>query len=459
MMRSAQEMRLGHRWTERRTPRREDWMSRWTVWVTALAFVFVAVTSLGAEERELDPLLELLVEQGVITMEQALAVQAEYDSRRAAESASPVVPPPVAAEQPTASAAVVPPQAEEKPEKWYDRIDFRGDLRLRGEFFWVDGISPNDRRERFRARIRPGIYTEITDWMEVGLQLRSGDPADPVSDNESFDGGFSLKAISISEGFARFRPTNWLDFTLGKFDPKKKWVVTDMQWDDDVTVEGAIQELSYGPLKFNLYQYILEEDKSDRDAYMLGGQLYGTFGSDSIGSFTIGAGFDDWVRPQKVVDLTLSGNLKGNRVTNLLDDQGQLLSDFEIANAFMTWSWSRNDRWPVKFSIFGYLNTGAQGLGRDYDTGYFVRLQVGDYKKKGQMMFRASRYYSEPDALFYVFAQSDTTMASDVDGYRFDFRLGYVKKSYFNFTWYHTTSVYSLFPDMDRLQLDYIIVF
>jgi hypothetical protein len=50
-------------------------------------------------------------------------------------------------------------------------------------------------------------------------------------------------------------------------------------------------------------------------------------------------------------------------------------------------------------------------------------------------------------------------MASDVDGYRFDFRLGYVKKSYFNLTWYHTKSVYALFPDMDRLQVDYIIVF
>ena len=160
-----------------------------------------------------------------------------------------------------------------------------------------------------------------------------------------------------------------------------------------------------------------------------------------------------------VADLTLSGKLHGNRVTNLLDDNDQLISDFEIANAFATWSWSRNERWPVKFSVFGYLNTGAQGLGKENDTGYFVRLQVGDYKKRGQMMFRASRYYSEPDALFYVFAQSDTTMASDVDGYRFDFRLGYVKKSYFNFTWYHTKTVYSLFPDMDRLQVDYIIVF
>jgi hypothetical protein len=422
----------------------------------------MAGVGVGAEEPELDPLLKLLVEQGVITMEQALAVQTEYDRRRAVESAPTVVPPPVVAEQPTVSAELAQQPTEEKKaeqERWYDRIDFKGDLRLRGEFFWVDGISSNDRRERFRARIRPGIYTDITDWMEVGLQVRSGDPLDPVSDNSSFDGGFSLIPLSISEGFAAFHPVDWLDLTFGKFDAKKKWTVTDFQWDDDVTVEGAMEELSFGPFKASLYQYILEEDKNDRDAYILGGQLTAKFDTDSIGSFTVGGGYDEWVRPQKVVDLTQSGKLRGNRVTNLLDEDGQLISDFKISNAFAIWSLKNSDRWPVKFSIFGYLNTGAKGLGKDYDTGYFVRLQVGDYKKKGQMMFRASRYYSEPDALFYVFAQSDTTMASDVDGYRFDFRLGYVKKSYFNFTWYHTQSVYSLFEDMDRLQLDYIIVF
>ncbi len=436
-------------------------MTRWMVRILVIVMLLVAVVGVGAEEPELDPLLELLVEQGVITREQALAVQAEYDRRRAAGQPSIVVPP-----QPDPAKPPVPPQTveasppeETKDERWYDRIDFKGDLRLRGEFFWVDGISPNDRRQRFRARIRPGIYTDITDWMEVGLQVRSGDPLDPVSDNSSFDGGFALIPISFSEVFADFHLGKSLDLTLGKFDPKKKWVVTDMQWDDDVTVEGAMQELSFGPLKVDFYQYVLEEDKNASDSYLLGGQVYGKFGSDGVGSFTVGAGYDEWIRPQMVADLTQSGTLHGNRVTNLLDDNDQLISDFEIANAFATWSWSRNERWPVKFSVFGYLNTGAQGLGKEYDTGYFVRLQVGDYKKRGQMMFRASRYYSEPDALFYVFAQSDTTMASDVDGYRFDFRLGYVKKSYFNFTWYHTKTVYSLFPDMDRLQVDYIIVF
>jgi hypothetical protein len=50
-------------------------------------------------------------------------------------------------------------------------------------------------------------------------------------------------------------------------------------------------------------------------------------------------------------------------------------------------------------------------------------------------------------------------MASDVDGYRLDFRLGCVKKSFFNLTWYHTKPIYAFVPTMDRLQVDYIIEF
>ena len=436
-------------------------MKRWKVWSAVLLVIFVGVLGAGADEPELDPLLKLLVERGLITMEEALAVQAEYDRRRAEEE-TPTIPPQTPAPAPPPEQVVEPASEiafEDEDEKWYDRFDFRGDLRLRTEIFWVEGISPNDRRGRFRARIRPGIYTDITDWMEVGLQLRSGDPLDPVSDNSTFDGGFSLIPISISEGFAGLHPTDWLDLTFGKFDANKKWVVTDMQWDDDVTVEGAMEEFSFGPLKADLYQYILEESKSEKDAYVLGGQAYGIFGSDSIGTFKVGMGYDNWYRPQLVADLTLSGELHGNKVTNLLDDEDQLISDFEIVNGFVTWTWAKNERWPIKLHLSGYYNTGARGLGKEYDTGYFARIQVGDYKEPYQMMFRFSRYYSEPDALFYVFAQSDTTMASDVDGYRLDFRLGFVKKSYFNVTWYHTKPVYSLFPEMDRLQVDYIIVF
>ena len=35
----------------------------------------------------------------------------------------------------------------------------------------------------------------------------------------------------------------FIGITGGKFSPKKIWLVSDMQWDDDVTVEGAMEDM------------------------------------------------------------------------------------------------------------------------------------------------------------------------------------------------------------------------
>ncbi len=439
---------------------------RWTALATTLIVCLALPVFAQTVEPELDPLLELLVEQGVITAEQAAAVQAEYARREAATAAKPA--PVVATAQAPAApqveeAAPAPsPEAAPKKAKWFDKIDFKGDLRLRYEGFWVEDISPNNHRSRFRLRARAGMYTDITDWMKVGLQLRSGDPDDPVSDNQSIDGGFSMKQIAISEAYAAFTPTRWLDIHAGKFDPQKLWIVSDMQWDDDVTVEGLMENLDFGALESSLYQFVVEEQGGGDDSMLYGGQVAGVFDIGSKNSIKFGAGYDDWVNPQNVANLTLTGKLQGNWVSNILDDDLQLVSDFKIGSLFAEWKYELSERWPIKVTAFGYHNFGANDYdGQKYDDGYFVRLQIGDYKSKGQIALRATRYYSEADALFYVFTQSDTTMASDVDGYRFDLRLGFVMKSYFNFTWYHTKPASDLrdIPTMDRLQVDYIIRF
>ena len=434
-------------------------MRRGTVAIALVAALGLGAPLLAGAEGQLDPLLEILIEQGVITREQGVAVEAERARRAAAARPGEAAVVVESVVEPVAPVAPAPATTTEVKSAWYNRIDFKGDLRLRYESFFIDDLSPNDQRHRFRMRVRTGMYTDVTDWMDVGFQLRSGDPQDPVSDNESADGAFTLKPIAIAEAYTGLQATSWLDVTLGKFSPTKMWSVTDMQWDDDVTVEGGMQELSLGPLKADVYQFLLEESGSGDDAYMLGAQVSADFASDSLGKFTLGAGYDDWVRPQLVANQTLDGELHGNKVTNFLDQNDQLISDFNIFNAFAEWSWSKNERWPVKVHLAGYYNSGAAGLGEDYNRGYFARIQVGDYKHRFQPMFRYTRYYSEPDSIFYVFTQSDTLRASDLDGHRVDFRLGMPKKSYFNFTWYHTRPVYAVSPTMDRFQLDYIIAF
>ena len=54
-------------------------------WIGALVTVIVLLgaSTAWAEGPELDPLLELLVKRGLITQEEAVAVQAEYDRRDA----------------------------------------------------------------------------------------------------------------------------------------------------------------------------------------------------------------------------------------------------------------------------------------------------------------------------------------------------------------------------------------
>ncbi|MEX1310976.1 MAG: hypothetical protein AB1Z65_11195, partial [Candidatus Sulfomarinibacteraceae bacterium] len=94
--------------------------SRWTALAAALVVCLAIPALAAAEEPEMDPLLELLVEQGVITAEQAAAVQAEVARRQAGDTpAAPVAAVP-AAPAATQVAEVAPaPEAEPKKEKWY----------------------------------------------------------------------------------------------------------------------------------------------------------------------------------------------------------------------------------------------------------------------------------------------------------------------------------------------------
>ena len=447
-------------------------------WVGSCLASTLAIGPAGAGEADLEPLLRLLVERGVITLEQARSVQ--LDGEAASDLEDPLLELLVAegvisaadaaavqrASQPEDASS--PPAVEETEAEasWSDRIEIKGDVRMRYEGFSKDGSFHDDRRDRFRARIRAGIEAAITDRITFGMQLRNGDPDDPVSNNTSFDGGFQFKDFNLAQGYLDIEATDRVDVIVGKFDAKRRWTVSDLQWDDDVTIEGSLQNLVLARgdggirgVDLVAYQLILEESGSGRDAYTFGGQLRADLRPGDHDRLGLGVGFDAWDNPQAVADLTLSGRLKGNAVTNLLDQDGQLVSDFEIVNLFAEWKHTASPRWPVKLSLFYYTNLGAKGIAEDQDTGAFGRLQVGDYKDPGQVAFRYSYYYSEPDALFYVFTQSDTSRGSDVKAHRFDLRIGAVARSYFNLTWYNTRPIFREDEPLDRWQMDYIVRF
>jgi hypothetical protein len=379
----------------------------------------------------------------------------------------------------------------EKKTKWYDKIKFGGDLRLRYEGFQWDENFDDGRRDRFRYRLRVGAKATVTDNLTVGLQLRSGNPDNPISDNQSLDTGFDKNTISIAEAYVAYKPRDWFEITGGKFRPKNLWTATDMQWDDDIVVEGAMQNFRWKPgglksLQLNTYQFVMNESGSGVDSYLFGGQIAPVFQLGEKNQLAVGASYESMVNPSQVAELYFEGdlNIDSGYVTNFVTpDSGELISDFQVGNLFAEWKNKSIKSWPIKVTVFYFKNFGAEdtpgvilpvtaefpvvdpdvplatGIPSDNDTGLFARVQFGDYKKPGDIAVRVSRYDSEPDAMFFAYAQSDSRRSSNVDGWRADFRIGMPMQGFINITYYNTDWKLGEGTTMHRWQFDYIFKF
>lgn len=339
-----------------------------------------------------------------------------------------------------------------------------GDLRLRYEGFSAGSLGNEDARHRFRYRVRLSGTVTFSERWRLGGELRSGNPDNPVSDNQSFDGSGSKKDFSIAEAWVEWRPDPRARIQAGKISPKSLWWSSDLQYDDDIVPEGLLGRYESRAEKagrpgFGVAGYVfsLEESRSGSDSWLAGAQAVVNWAWASH-ALRVGAGYDSISSPQAVAELTLDGDLGGNDMTNLVDEAGQLVSDFRTQSLFGQWKISR-ERWPIKISAHVYRNAGAEGVGEDLDTAWFARIQVGDDGRPRGTAVRVSRYRSDPDALFYVYTQSDTSRGSNVDGYRVDFRHRVAPWGKINVTWYHTEEAVAPTDTMDRLQVDFIASF
>ncbi len=362
---------------------------------------------------------------------------------------------------------------EDPPKQWYEKMDFYADLRFR-----YDARKREEFEDVFRYRLRAGVEADVNDFLDAGFEFRSGNPRNPVSDNQDFGGGLGKKDFKLAEVYADFRLAKSFYVVAGKFEHRRYWVVSDMQWDSDVTTEGFMQRLRLESadegilerLGASVYQIVLEQGDEEA-AWLLGAQVRPRFKIGEHDTLVVGMGYDYYVDPQLVVDLTLAGELGGNRVTNLLDESGRLVSDFRVLTAFADWRNGSIEDWPLAFRFFYYKNTGAknqlgteigtgaQGTGTDNDTGFFFRAAVGGGRNFGDLAIRFTYYYSQPDAILYAYTQSDTSRASNLNGTRVDFRVAMPAGQSLNFTWYRTEPELGEAATMNRLFVDYVLGF
>jgi hypothetical protein len=200
------------------------------------AFAISATTSALCAETS-DPLLDLFIQKGFVTKEEADKVKAEADALRAqAPGTFPEI-----------------PESKWKIGNGIKNVELFGDLRLRYE----------DRRaedpaggvidlQRYRYAVRLGLRGDAFDNFYYGVRVETS--SNPRSTWNTFGSsgsapfGKSTAGVNIGQIYLGWHPYEWVDLTLGKM--ANPFYTTSMVWDGDINPEGAAEHFKYtvGPV-------------------------------------------------------------------------------------------------------------------------------------------------------------------------------------------------------------------
>lgn len=294
-----------------------------------------ASTGALAQTRPTDPstldILDVLVEKGVLSRQDADSVLTEARKRTEADAGTvrvPYVPEAVRAQiRDEVKKEVVETARSEgwaQPDalpEWLGRFKFSGDLRVRGEHigfgasntplvpdinainadgeYYVDDVLPlrPTTKDRIRSRVRARFSVEarVNDHVDAGIRLVTGNLREPFSTNESLTGNFDKFAIGLDRAYIRLRPFDRDErlgdthVIFGKFD--NPFFSTELAFDEDLQFEGVAATVSAAlgdgedaPTIFVTGgAFPLEEwDFTGNDKYLFAGQI-GASGSPTPG--------------------------------------------------------------------------------------------------------------------------------------------------------------------------------
>ncbi len=189
------------------------------------------------------------------------------------------------------------------------RFRFSGDVRVRGESYFQQGI-PDDNLARIRVRF--GVDGQLNEDFIAGFALATGAIGNPTSTNETLSNEFDRKTIALDRGFITYNPVahHWLSLTGGKF--AYPWQRTSVTFDPDLNPEGFDEKASFnfsGPLQnVNIQGIELLYNQANgklgipsQDSYALGMQFAGRL---VFGPWTLTPSFLSlkWNRPDALLD-------------------------------------------------------------------------------------------------------------------------------------------------------------
>ncbi|MDM8561075.1 putative porin [Candidatus Parabeggiatoa sp. HSG14] len=304
---------------------------------------------------------------------------------------------------------------------WTEQTKLIGDFRYRYEF--IDDATQVEERHRHRIRARLGVNSHINDQVDIGLILASGNE-DPQSADETLDGQFMSREITLDEAYFAWQPINHWKIKGGKFKtPFYKPVGSTLLWTGDLRPEGLILQYEGSQFFTHAGVLMLEERAADDDSFMLAGQVgYKAKLANDI-QITVGTGYFDYIeiKNRGLADFDFLDQ-KGKSYGNTLDANGNFATDYNEWELFGDINFKVGNM-PIALFADYVLNTGIDDT-VDNDTGYLVGFKVGKVKEVGSWAFRYNYRRIESDAAFGLFTNSDFA-GGGTDGKGHGFKVSY----------------------------------
>jgi len=303
-------------------------------------------------------------------------------------------------------------------------VRFSGDMRYRHESINEAGV---DERSRHRIRARFGVAADVGDDVRVGLTLATGGD-DPVSANQTLDGGFDRDSIGVDRAFFSWQATEQLSFIGGKmanpfFRPGNHHLI----YDGDLNPEGLALRFAGGNWFANYAGLWVEERAAADDSLLLGGQFGYRRSLDNGMRVTAGAGYYDYLQTQGQTPF-YDGSPNGNRV----DAAGNYLNDFNEAQLFAELSLKPGDRAVTVFADY-VTNTEAD----EANGGFAVGASLGEVSRPGTWRLGYAYQDLEADAVIATFTDSDWAGGgTDGKGHVVEFNYGLRDRLVFGFRYF-----------------------
>jgi hypothetical protein len=341
------------------------------------------------------------------------------------------------------------------------RFRFNGDVRVRGESFYQEGVAA---RWRPRIRARLGFDGKLNENLIAGIHMATGTIAngnptltDPVSTNETLTSFFERKAIGLDRAYVTWQPQNWkwVQATGGKF--AANWQKTVVTFDNDLNPEGFTMKFgkdfsNLGVLKNVTIQPLLlffNEVGGGTDSNAVGGQFltrwqlgrYVTVtpsytvlnwnGSDAIAQAAnpvtlpqpntpaVGTPLPQPVTQNpRVINANNFTNASVVIGTGTAQRRG-FVSDFMygdfVTNVAIKTPWAR---FPLTFTAEYLDNMRSRN---NQDKAYFGELVFGQTRNKNDVQFAYSFARIEQDAVISQFVESDYRAPTNLVQHRMAF--------------------------------------